>query len=76
MAKTKGAKGGNPNPVQTDVFLDKQFKRQGVLEGTLAAKSMSVRLPIEVDKAVRSLPNRTDWIRQVVIDAAKKDGLC
>lgn len=75
MAKTKGAKGGNPHPVQTDKFLEKQFKRQGTTEGALAPKSFSIRLPIELDAVVRSLPNRTEWIRRAIIAAAEKDGL-
>jgi hypothetical protein len=76
MSKTKGAKGGNPNPVQTDEFLDKQFKRQGLVDGALAPKSFSVRLPVDLDKAVRSLPNPTEWVRKAIIAAAEKDGLC
>jgi hypothetical protein len=75
MAKTKGAKGGNPHPVQTNEFLEKQFKRQGTVEGALAPKSFSVRLPIELDTAVRSLSNPTEWIRNAIIAAAQKEGL-
>jgi hypothetical protein len=75
MAKTKGAKGGNPHPVQNERFLEKQFKRQGVIEGDLSPKPLSVRLPRELDDVVRPLPDRAEWIRKAIIAAAEKDGL-
>jgi hypothetical protein len=76
VSKTKGAKGGNPNPVQNDEFLEYRFKRQGDLDGKLALKPLCARVPIDVDTAVRSLPNRTEWVRMAIIAAAEKDGLC
>jgi hypothetical protein len=76
MAKTKGSKGGNPNPVKTQEFLAQQYKRQGNIQGKLALKTLTVRVPIEIDEAVRSLPNRTEWLRNAIIAAAQKDGLC
>jgi hypothetical protein len=75
VSKTKGAKGGNPHPVQNDEFLEHRFKRHGDVEGKLALKPLCARVPIEVDDAVRSLPNKTEWIRNAIIAAAEKDGL-
>jgi hypothetical protein len=55
---------GNPNPKY-------KFKQADV--GEVAAKPVSVKLPIEIDKFVRSLPNRTEWLRQVIVEAAERE---
>ena len=39
----------------------------------LAKKPISVVLPEETDNFVRSLPNRTDWLRKVIEDASRKE---
>lgn len=76
MVKRKGDKGGNPSPVQTPEFLAKQFKAPDVPEGVELAKTpLSVKLPIAVDAAIRALPNRNEWVRRALSEAAKRDGL-
>ncbi len=37
----------------------------------MAEKPISVRLPLKLDEYVRSLPNRTEWLREAI--AAKKN---
>ncbi|MGK7895051.1 MAG: ribbon-helix-helix domain-containing protein [Xenococcus sp. (in: cyanobacteria)] len=36
---------------------------------------VSVKLPPEIDKIVRSLPNRSDYIRQAIIEKLDREGL-
>ena len=45
---------------------------KGIPHGT---KPISVKYPPEVDKILRSLKNRSEYIRTAVIAALKKDGL-
>ncbi|MDX2244941.1 MAG: hypothetical protein NW224_30060 [Leptolyngbyaceae cyanobacterium bins.302] len=40
-----------------------------------ARKPVSVLLPKDVDAVVRALPNRTEWLRRVISEAAKREGL-
>lgn len=42
-------------------------------EEPLAAKSLSVRVSVELDAWVRSLPNRTEWLRKAIADAYEKE---
>jgi hypothetical protein len=39
----------------------------------LAANGLNVRVPIHIDDAVRSLPNRTAWLRRIIIEAAERE---
>jgi hypothetical protein len=39
----------------------------------LADKALSVRVEQDVDRAVRSLPNRTQWLRRVITEAAQRE---
>lgn len=39
----------------------------------LAKKPVAVMLPVVVDEYVRSLPNRTEWLRRVICDAVEKE---
>ncbi|MGG6298139.1 hypothetical protein ACQ4M4_27410 [Leptolyngbya sp. AN02str] len=75
MAKTKGAKGGNPKPVQTEGFKAQQFApAPDVPKGVeLADKAICVKLPIDVDAWVRSLPDKSVWLRRVICGAAKAE---
>jgi hypothetical protein len=41
--------------------------------GSLASKPISVYLPKELDEFVRSLPNRSHWLRQVIAEAAERE---
>ena len=68
---------GNPSPVQTEEFKAKQFKPQAEVPGDypLAKKATGVRLPIDVDEAIRALPEkeRVSWLRRVICDAARSE---
>lgn len=55
---------GNPNP---------KFKFKSEYEGQVAEKPVSVKLPVEVDQFVRSLPNRTEWLRRVIVEAVERE---
>ena len=68
---------GNPNPVQTQQFKAKQFKAVGEIPGDspLAKQPVSIKLPIDVSEAIRSLPasKRIPWLRRVICDAVRKE---
>ena len=36
---------------------------------------VSVKLPPEIDAVIRSIPNRSDWIREAIKDKMEKEGL-
>jgi hypothetical protein len=55
---------GNPNP-KCKFTTDYPKK--------VAKKAVAVKLPIEVDEFVRSLPNRTDWLRQAIVAQFEKE---
>ncbi|HEY9824147.1 MAG TPA: hypothetical protein V6D19_01765 [Stenomitos sp.] len=42
-------------------------------EDELADAPLSVRVPVETDRIVRSLPNKTAWLRRVIVDAAQHE---
>jgi hypothetical protein len=75
MPKKKGTPGGNPNPIQTAEFLAQQFPAAAdIPEGVeLADKPLCVKLPVDIDAYVRSLPHRSQWIRRVIVEAAKRE---
>lgn len=50
-----------------------QFKGKGV-GITHKQKPVSVMLPFEIDAVVRSLPNRSDYIRKAIAEKLEKDG--
>lgn len=56
----------NPNPT---------YKIPLKYEEPLAAKSLSVRVNVELDTFVRSLPNRAEWLRQAIADAYEREKL-
>jgi metal-responsive CopG/Arc/MetJ family transcriptional regulator len=53
---------------------DTQFKGKG-LGVKHKQKPVSVMLPQEIDVVVRSLPNRSEYIRQAIAEKLEKDGL-
>lgn len=57
--------GGNPNP--------KQKLKPLYGDEPLAEKSLSVRLNIKIDKFVRSLPNRTEWLRDAIAEKYQRE---
>jgi len=40
---------------------------------TLVHIARAIRLPIEIDAVVRSLPNRSAWLRRVFTEAAQRE---
>jgi hypothetical protein len=64
---------GNPSPVISPEFKAQQFKPQGEVNGPLSNKAIGIKLPVEIDKAVRSLPNKAVWLRRVIIEAARRE---
>lgn len=68
---------GNPSPVQTEEFKAKQFKAKGEIPGAypLAKKATGVKLPTDVDEAIRALPEkeRVIWLRRVICNAARTE---
>lgn len=39
----------------------------------LSANTITLRLPVEIDEFVRSLPNRTQWLRQAIAKAYEEE---
>lgn len=39
----------------------------------LAKKIVGVALPIKIDEYVRSLPNRSEWLRKAIAEAYQKE---
>lgn len=75
MAKKKGDKGGNPTPTQTAEFKAKQFPPAADLPAgvELAKKPFCVKLPVDIDAALREHPQAAAWVRQVLIAAVERD---
>jgi hypothetical protein len=63
----------NPSPVQTEDFKRHWYQPQGNIEGELSKKAIAVKLPLAVDKAVRSYPNMAAWLRRVITEAAQRE---
>jgi hypothetical protein len=64
---------GNPNPLQTEKFKESWFTRSDGGTEPLAEKLTCLRLTQSVDEVVRSLPNRSAWLRRVITEAAQKE---
>ncbi len=64
---------GNPNPVIPAKFAEARFKAQGNPDEALADVSIQVRLTRSIDSVVRSLPNRSAWLRRVITEAAQRE---
>jgi hypothetical protein len=54
-------------------FIEQQFKPQGEVTNELSKKAIAVKLPIDIDGAVRSIPNMSAWLRCVIIEAAQRE---
>jgi hypothetical protein len=50
--------------------IETRFKPQ---PNSLAAVALSAKVPKDVDAAVRALPNRSEWLRRVIIEAAQRE---
>ncbi len=54
----------NPNP---------KYKYTTLYEEPMSEQPLTVRVPMSQDQYVRSLPNRTEWLRQAIAEAYKRD---
>lgn len=62
---------GNPNPVQTPAFLEQQKPKYGEpLGGAIA-----VRYPQHIDRILRGMSDRQNYIRKAVGNQMRIDGL-
>jgi hypothetical protein len=64
---------GNPTPVVTPKFKAQQFQPQGEVNGSLSNKAIGIKLPVETDEVVRSLPLKVVWLRRVITEAAQRE---
>jgi hypothetical protein len=62
----------NPSPRQTPEFLEKQFKPKGAES---LGKVIGVRFPLAIDALLQTLPDKTDFIRQAVIEKLQREKL-
>jgi len=60
----------NPRPNPNNL---KNIPRQDNTTEKLASSNLAARLPLEIDAAVRSLPNRSAWLRRVITEAARRE---
>jgi hypothetical protein len=58
-------------PTRPD-FLTR-FQQQGDLP--IAKQPITVRLPEDIDVIVRSLPNRTEWLREAIVEKLDREDL-
>ncbi|MBC7971200.1 MAG: hypothetical protein H7Z11_13960 [Verrucomicrobia bacterium] len=57
----------------TEPRTDYQTRFKPLGEEALAAKPVSVFLPKNLDQYVRMKPNRAEWLRQAIAEAARKE---
>jgi len=57
----------------TEPRADYQTRFKPLREEALAAKPVSVFLPKDLDQYVRMKPNRAEWLRQAIAEAARKE---
>lgn len=50
-----------------------RFEKEG--NERLDPKPFCVKLPESLAEIIRAKPDKTDWLRQVIIDAAVRDGI-
>ncbi|MBD2771112.1 hypothetical protein [Iningainema tapete] len=67
---------GNPNPVQTQEFKDRQFQAYGERENVpLAKKVTGIRLPQDVHEALEKLTpeHKVAYLRRIISEAVRRD---
>lgn len=57
---------GNPNPT---------YKLKRVYDEPVADKPVTVKLPIGLDAYVRSLPNKSEWLREAIAEKYQREQL-
>jgi hypothetical protein len=64
----------NPNPVIPPKFKESRFVRSDRTTDPLSDKTLSLRLPADIDQAVRSLHHqKSSWLRRVISEAARRE---
>jgi hypothetical protein len=58
-------------PIRPD-FLTR-FQQQG--DVAMAKQPITVRLPEDIDAIVRALPNRTEWLREAIMEKLDREDL-
>lgn len=58
----------NPRPTQNAAFKATQFKRTDAGD-KLAESPYTVRLPVDIDRALREIPGNTNWARDLIVRA-------
>ena len=53
--------------------IETRFKQVGDKPLSPQLPPINVRLTPDIDQLVRSLPNRSEWLRRVITEAAKKE---
>ncbi|NJM76855.1 MAG: hypothetical protein HC852_15015 [Acaryochloridaceae cyanobacterium RU_4_10] len=61
---------GNPQPNLENL---RPIQRHDDTKEPLAPVGLIARVPIPIDAAVRSLPNRSAWLRRVITEAAQRE---
>lgn len=56
-------------PIRADYLT--RFQPKG--DAPMAERPLSVRLPSDVDAKVRSLPNRTEWLRDAILEKLQRE---
>jgi hypothetical protein len=64
---------GNPSPVQTEKFKAGWFKRADGGTEPLSEKLTCVRLTQSIEDSLKSLPNKSAWLRRVITEAAQRE---
>lgn len=62
----------NPKPTQTQDFVEKQFKPKG---DESLGKVIGVRFPVAIDSQLQQMADKTDFIRQAVIEKLEREKL-
>jgi hypothetical protein len=61
---------GNPKPKIENL---RPTPRSDDTTESLAHAGLMARVPVHIDAAVRSLPNRSAWLRRVITEAAQRE---
>ncbi len=60
----------------SDMRKDTRFQPEGKNVAAKASQSVGIRFPVEIIEALQAVPGgRQEYIRKVVLDALKADGL-
>lgn len=61
------------NKVHDRRDIETRFKQIGDKPLSPKLPPINVRLPSEIDEVVRPLPNRSEWLRRVITEAARRE---